>query len=181
MVPRNLREGSHLKKESHGLVVTVNIRPYTCMSTIHSLFNCKRLQVVTFHVPSNSCTLFALYNWGEPERAPRGHDVYCTCVRACVRACICACVRRTYVRVGEACLGVSEVSVAGNECSLGSDGWLRMSTEGQERLAWHSAAEQRSSRRSVSSLRSFYHCTLAMNVKFALEQPSGTGVGHELA
>ncbi len=49
------------------------------------------------------------------------------------------------------------------------------------RMAWHSAAGQRSSRRSVSSLRSFYHCMLAMNVKFALEQPSGMGVGHELA
>ncbi len=27
----------------------------------------------------------------------------------------------------------------------------------------------------------FYHCMLAMNVKFALEQLSGAGVGHELA
>ncbi len=136
--------------------------------------------------------------WGDPERIPRGHDVYCTCMRvcvcACMRACVCACMRAcvhacvracvyTYVCVGEACLGVSEVSVAGNVCSLGSDGWLRTSAEGQERLALHSAAGQRSSRRSVSSLRSFYHCMLAtcMNVKFALEQPSGTGVGNELA
>ncbi len=44
-----------------------------------------------------------------------------------------------------------------------------------------STAGQQSSRRSVLSLKSFYHCMLAMNVKFALEQPSGTGVGHELA
>ncbi len=44
-----------------------------------------------------------------------------------------------------------------------------------------STAGQRSSQRTVLSLRSFYHCMLAMNVKFALEQPSGTGVGHELA
>ncbi len=61
--------------------------------------------------------------WGEPERAPRGHDVYCTCVRACIR-------------VGEVCLGTSEVldSVGGYECSLGSDGWLRTSAKGQDRL-----------------------------------------------
>ncbi len=26
--------------------------------------------------------------------------------------------------------------MAGNECSLGSDGWLRTSAKGQERLAW---------------------------------------------
>ncbi len=45
---------------------------------------------------------------------------------ACVRAYV------LYVCVGEACLGASEVSVAGNECSLGSaaDGWLRTSAEG---------------------------------------------------
>ncbi len=34
---------------------------------------------------------------------------------ACVHAYICTCVR-----VGEDCLGTSEVSVPGNECSLGS-------------------------------------------------------------
>ncbi len=52
-------------------------------------------------------------------------------VLACARACVPACA---YVRVGEACLRTSAVwnSVAGNECSLGSDGWLRTSAEGQE-------------------------------------------------
>ncbi len=40
------------------------------------------------------------------------------------------------------------------------------------------AGPQQSSRRSVLSLKSF---TMCMKVKFALEQPSGTGVGHELA
>ncbi len=44
------------------------------------------------------------YYWGEPERAPRSHDVYCISVRACVRTYL-----RTCVRVGEACLGTSEV------------------------------------------------------------------------
>ncbi len=75
--------------------------------------------------------VFSYTSWSEPERAPRGHDVYCTCVR-----------RR---------------GLSGNECSLDSDGWLRTSAD------------------------SFIHCMLAMNVKFALEQPSGTVVGLELA
>ncbi len=44
-----------------------------------------------------------------------------------------------------------------------------------------SAAGQQSSWRSVSALKSFYHVHVAMKVKFALEQLSGTGVGHELA
>ncbi len=50
---------------------------------------------------------------------------------------------RTYVRVGEACLGTSEVwdSVAGNECSLGSDGWLRTSAKGQDHLVRHGSGE----------------------------------------
>ncbi len=39
-----------------------------------------------------------------------------------------------YVHVREACLGTSEVSVAGNECSLGSDGRLRTSAE--DKNAW---------------------------------------------
>ncbi len=34
---------------------------------------------------------------------------------------------------------------------------------------------------SVSSLKSFVHVLVAMKVKFVLEQPSSTGVGHELA
>ncbi len=50
----------------------------------------------------------------------------------CVRACLCMCVH-----VGKACLGMSEVSVAGNEYGLGSDGWLRTSVKGQEYLAQH--------------------------------------------
>ncbi len=96
-----------------------------------------------------------------------------------MRAYLCACVH-TYVRVGEACLGTSEVSVVGNECSLGSDlmGWLR--TSARTRTPG-SAAGKRSSRRSVSTLQSFYHVHVATKVKFALEQPSGAGVGHELA
>ncbi len=44
-----------------------------------------------------------------------------------------------------------------------------------------STAGQRSSRRSVSSLICFVHVHVAMKVKFALEQPPSTGVGHELA
>ncbi len=89
-----------------------------------------------------------------------------------------------HVRVSEACLGTSEVSVAGNECSLGSasDGWLRTSAVQRDNCTRSermpgSAAGQRSSQRSVSSLTSFYHVHVAMKVKFALEQPSGTGVG----
>ncbi len=45
-------------------------------------------------------------------------------------ACVRACVHTLYVRTGEACLGTSTskcMSVAENECSLGSDGWLRTS------------------------------------------------------
>ncbi len=34
---------------------------------------------------------------------------------------------------------------------------------------------------SISALKSFYHVHVAMKVKFALEQPSSMGVGHELA
>ncbi len=40
-----------------------------------------------------------------------------------------------------------------------------------------STAGQRSSRRSVLSLKSFVHVHVAMKVNFALEQPSSTGVG----
>ncbi len=72
-----------------------------------------------------------------------GHDVYCTCVRACA-ACVPA-----YMRVGEACLETSEVSVA----VLGSDGWPRTSAEGQESGALE------------------YHVHVSMKVKFAPEQP----------
>ncbi len=46
-------------------------------------------------------------NWGEPERAP---GVMMSTALACVRACV-----RTYVPVGEACLGTSAVRVAENE------------------------------------------------------------------
>ncbi len=72
-------------------------------------------------------------SWGEPERAPRSHDVYCTCVRTCVRTYLRAYLRAyvsarpAWERVKsvitdwervEACLGTSEVNVAGNDCSL---------------------------------------------------------------
>ncbi len=40
------------------------------------------------YIVSNAFSTHPLkVNWGEPERAPRGHDVYCTCVRTCVRTC----------------------------------------------------------------------------------------------
>ncbi len=56
-------------------------------------------------------------DWGEPERAPRDHDVYCTCVRAYVPAYV-----HTYVHVGEACLGTSEDDVAlCTQCTSGID------------------------------------------------------------
>ncbi len=78
-----------------------------------------------------------------------------TCVRT-VRAYL-----HTYVRVGE---GASEVSVAENERrGTGTPGEAAIITK----------------KRFVPE--KFYHCMLAMNIKFALEQPSGTGVGHELA
>ncbi len=122
----------------------------------------------------------------ETERAPRGTVMMymCTalaCVRACVRVRACACVR-TCVRVS-ARPAFCEWSQYGWErsaselISMGIYGWLRTSAEN----AWHGAWQQ-SSRRSVSSLRSFfYHLHVAMKVKSALEQPSGTGMGHELA
>ncbi len=82
--------------------------------------------------------MYCMCDWGKPERAPRGHDVYCTCVRACVRTYVPA-----YVRVGEACLGASDVSVAGNECSLGSDGWLRTRFVPKKFLPLHVSYERK--------------------------------------
>ncbi len=47
--------------------------------------------------------------------------------------------------------------------------------------AWqHSRAAIIAKKRFIPE-KSFYHVHVAMKVKFALEQPSGTGVGHELA
>ncbi len=76
--------------------------------------------------------------------------------------------------------------MAGNECSLGSDqvaeneridGELARGTRTPG-----STTGQQSSRRNVLSLRCFFYAHIAMKVKFiALEQSSGTGVGHELA
>ncbi len=76
----------------------------------------------------------------------------CVCACVCVPVCVCVCV----------CLTTNE-RIDGEPRTPGS------------------TAGQRSSRRSVSSLRGFVHVRVAMKVKFALEQPSSTGVGHELA
>ncbi len=67
--------------------------------------------------------------------------------------------------------------MAGNECSLVAEN-ERIDVEPRTPS---STAGQRSARRSVLSLRSFVHVHVAMKVKFALEQPSSTDVGHELA
>ncbi len=91
---------------------------------------------------------------------------------------------RAYLRVGKACLETSEVIVAGNEWSLGSIRNLSRWVAENERRGTRtpgSGLGQRLSRRSVSSLKGFYHVHVAMKVKLALEQPPGTGVGHELA
>ncbi len=74
--------------------------------------------------------------------------------------------------------------MAGTECSLGFGRVAENERIDGEPRTPGSTAVQRSSR-SVSSLRSFVHVHVhvhvAMKVKFALEQPSSTGVGHELA
>ncbi len=70
--------------------------------------------------------------------------------------------------------------IAGNECSLGFDRVAENERIDDEPRTPGSTAGQRSSRRSVSSLRSSVHVHVAMKVNFALEQPSSTGVGHEL-
>ncbi len=103
-----------------------------------------------------------------------------THVRTCIRTYVRVSARPAWERVKSVWLGTSAVW---DLRSCAAAGWLRTSVEGQvaRTRVPGSAVGQRSSRSSVSSLRSFYHCMLAMNIKFALEQPSGTGVGHELA
>ncbi len=76
-------------------------------------------------LPAVWCNAALSVNWP----APRGDDVYCPCMCARVRAYVRTYVRM-YVRAGEACLGTSTskcMSVAENECNVGSDGWLRTS------------------------------------------------------
>ncbi len=80
-----------------------------CVCLFDSVFELTRVDTYMYMYTE----ITYVYNWGEPERAPRSHDVYCTGVRACVPACL-----RTYVRVGEASLRASR-GLAGNECSLG--------------------------------------------------------------
>ncbi len=69
--------------------------------------------------------------------------------------------------------------MAGNECSVVTEN-ERIDVQPRTPSSTERAG-QRSARRSVSSLTSFVHVHVAMKVKFALEQPSSTDVGHELA
>ncbi len=101
-------------------------------------------------------------------------------VRACLApACVLAYVR-TYVlarpdreRVKSVWLGTSEIW----------DRWLRTSAQTEIETgenAWQrSGAAIVTKKRFVSEM--LFPCTCNYEGKFALEQPSGTGVGHELA
>ncbi len=85
------------------------------------------------------------------------------CVRAYVRMYVRACLsaRPAWERVKSVWLGTSADWV--------SDGWLRTLAKGQEHLA-------------AIIMETFLSCAcIAMKVKFVLELPSGTGVGHELS
>ncbi len=77
------------------------------MSGTYILINlCLAALILTSNIHVVQCEASDATYWGEPERAPRDHDVYCASVRAC---CASVSARPAWERVKSGWLGMSAV------------------------------------------------------------------------